>query len=56
MARSPRVWLVDIRDEIAGIRGLLESADFETFAANWGMKRAVEHALSLLQKPQRICR
>lgn len=26
-ARSPRVWLIDIREKIAGIRGLTMDAD-----------------------------
>jgi uncharacterized protein with HEPN domain len=44
--RSVRVWLVDIREEIAGIRDLTKDADLAAFAANCGMKRAVEHAHS----------
>lgn len=44
--RSPRVWLVDIREEIAGILGLTKEADLAAFSASWAMKRAVEHALS----------
>ena len=48
MPRSARVWLVDIRAEIAGIQGLTKGADLATFSANWGMKRAVEHALLII--------
>jgi uncharacterized protein with HEPN domain len=46
--RSVRVWLVDIREEIAGIRQLTRDADLASFAVNWGMKRAVEHALLII--------
>jgi len=48
MPRSARVWLVDIRAEIAGIRGLTKSATQAEFAASWAMKRAVEHALLII--------
>jgi uncharacterized protein with HEPN domain len=48
MARSPRVWLIDIREEIAGIQGLTKDADFAAFAESWGMKRAIEHALLII--------
>jgi uncharacterized protein with HEPN domain len=46
--RSPRVWLIDIREEIAGIRGLTKEADLAAFSASWAMKRAVEHALLIV--------
>ena len=46
--RSPRVWLVDIREEIAGILGLTKEADLAAFSASWAMKRAVEHALLIV--------
>lgn len=46
--RSPRVWLVDIRTEIAGIRELTKDADLAAFAASWAMKRAVQHALLII--------
>jgi uncharacterized protein with HEPN domain len=45
MTRSPRIWLVDIRSEIAGIRDLTKDATANEFAQSWAMKRAVEHAL-----------
>ena len=48
MPHSIRVWLVDIRTEIAGIQGLTKNADLATFSGNWGMKRAVEHALLII--------
>jgi uncharacterized protein with HEPN domain len=47
-ARSLRIRLSDIREEIAGIRDLTRDANAEVFAANWGMKRAVEHALLII--------
>jgi uncharacterized protein with HEPN domain len=46
--RSFRIRLSDIREEIAGIRDLTKDANAEIFAANWGMKRAVEHALLII--------
>jgi uncharacterized protein with HEPN domain len=46
--RSIRVWLVDIRDEVAGIRDLTKNADASTFKASWAMKRAVQHALLII--------
>lgn len=48
MPRSARVWLVDIRTEIAGIHELTSTATREQFAASWAMKRAVEHALLII--------
>lgn len=48
MARTPRVWLVDIRDEIAGIRNLTKNATGPEFVQSWAMKRAVEHALLII--------
>ena len=47
-SRSFRIRLSDIREEIAGIRGLTKGADAASFAANWAMKRAVEHALLII--------
>jgi uncharacterized protein with HEPN domain len=46
--RSLRIRLSDIREEIAGIRDLTKDANAEIFAANWAMKRAVEHALLIV--------
>jgi len=46
--RSFRIRLSDIREEIAGIRGLTKDSDAEFFAANWAMKRAVQHALLII--------
>ena len=46
--RSPRVWLVDIRTEIAGIQELTKDADLATFGASWAMKRAVQHGLLII--------
>ena len=48
VARSFRIRLSDIREEIAGIRDLTEDASAEIFASNWAMKRAVEHALLII--------
>jgi uncharacterized protein with HEPN domain len=48
VARSFRIRLSDIREEIAGIRHLTKDANTEIFAANWAMKRAVEHALLII--------
>lgn len=52
-ARPTPIWLADIRQEIAGIRGLTESATLEEFANNWAMKRAVEHALLIISEAAR---
>ena len=46
--RVARVWLIDIRAEIAGIRELTADAEFATFAESWGMKRPVEHGLLII--------
>jgi uncharacterized protein with HEPN domain len=46
--RAVRIWLIDIRAEIAGIRELTADAQFATFAESWGMKRAVEHGLLII--------
>jgi uncharacterized protein with HEPN domain len=48
MAHSPKVWLVDIRTEIAGIRDLTKNRTGTEFAQSWAMKRAVEHALLII--------
>jgi uncharacterized protein with HEPN domain len=45
---SPRVWLTDIRAEIAGIQELTKDADLSAFADNWAMMRAVQHALLII--------
>jgi uncharacterized protein with HEPN domain len=42
--RSIRVRLVDIRQEIAGIRTLTKDESAEAFIASWAMTRAVQHA------------
>jgi uncharacterized protein with HEPN domain len=47
-SRSFRIRLIDIREEIAGIRDLARNATAESFAASWAMKRAVEHALLII--------
>ena len=47
-ARSIRIRLSDIREEIAGIRDLTKEANAESFAASWAMKRAVQHALLII--------
>jgi uncharacterized protein with HEPN domain len=47
-ARSIRIGLIDIREEIAGIRGLTKDATAESFGADWAMKRAVQHALLII--------
>lgn len=46
-ARSIRI-LLEIREEIAGIRELTKEASGESFAASWAMKRAVQHALLIV--------
>jgi uncharacterized protein with HEPN domain len=46
--RSLRIRLIDIRDEIAGIRHLTRGATAGSFAESWAMKRAVQHALLII--------
>lgn len=46
--RPFRIRLFDIREEIAGIRGLTKDATADSFAASWAMKRAVQHALLII--------
>jgi uncharacterized protein with HEPN domain len=46
--RSFRIRLIDIRDEIAGIRDLIKDATAQSFGESWAMKRAVEHALLII--------
>jgi uncharacterized protein with HEPN domain len=51
--RSVRIRLIDIREEIAGIRGLTKNATAESFSADWVMKRAVQHALLIISEATR---
>ena len=46
--RSINVRLHDIEGEIDGILQLTEGCDDQEFAASWGMKRAVQHALLII--------
>ncbi|MDE2378489.1 HepT-like ribonuclease domain-containing protein [Bradyrhizobium sp.] len=46
--RSFRIRLIDIREEIAGIRSLTANATAESFSTSWAMKRAIEHALLIV--------
>ena len=46
--RTTPIWLADIREEIAGIRGITASQSADNFASNWATKRAVEHALLII--------
>lgn len=52
-ARSFRIRLIDIREEIAGIRSLTRNATAESFGADWAMKRAVQHALLIISEAAR---
>src|ERR1043166_7001971 len=52
--RALRIWLIDIRSEIAGIRELTSDAEFATFAESWGMKRAVEHGLLIAEAAKHL--
>jgi uncharacterized protein with HEPN domain len=45
--------LIDIRNEVAGIRGLTKDATVESFGADWAMKRAVQHALLIISEATR---
>ena len=48
--RSIRIRLIDIREEIAGIRGLAKDATAESFGDDWAMKGAVQHALLIISE------
>jgi uncharacterized protein with HEPN domain len=52
-ARTVRIRLNDIREEIAGIRDLTKNATTESFGADWAMKRAVQHALLIISEATR---
>jgi uncharacterized protein with HEPN domain len=52
-ARSVRIRLIDIREEIAGIRSLTKHATAQSFGADWVMKRAVQHALLIISEATR---
>jgi uncharacterized protein with HEPN domain len=52
-ARSIRIRLIDIREEIAGIRSLTKNVTAESFATDWAMKRAVQHALLIISEATR---
>jgi uncharacterized protein with HEPN domain len=45
--------LVDIRDAMEGIDGVLAGASFNEFAASWGMQRAVERGLEIISESSR---
>ena len=47
-SRSINVWLHDIVGEIHGILELTKDSDEQEFAASWGKKRAVQHALLII--------
>jgi uncharacterized protein with HEPN domain len=51
--RSIRLRLTDIREEIAGIRGLTKDTTADAFGENWAMKRAVQHALLIISEATR---
>jgi uncharacterized protein with HEPN domain len=52
-ARSVRIRLIDIREEIAGIRSLTKNATVEAFSTDWAMKHAVQHALLIISEATR---
>jgi uncharacterized protein with HEPN domain len=45
--------LVDIREAISGIEEVTAGATFETYAASWGMQRAVERGLEIISEASR---
>ena len=51
--RSVRIRLIDIREEIAGIRNLTKNSTAESFGTDWAMKRAVQHALLIISEATR---
>jgi uncharacterized protein with HEPN domain len=52
-ANSLRIRLMDIREEIAGIRDLTKNATAESFGTDWAMKRAVQHAPLIISEATR---
>jgi hypothetical protein len=45
MPRSIVLRLIDIRDAISGIGGVVAGATFDDYANTWGKQRAVERGL-----------
>lgn len=53
MARTTLLRLIDIRDAIIGIEGVVADAAFEVFSDDWGMQRAVERGLEIISEASR---
>jgi len=53
MPRTPLIRLIDIRDAISGIHGVIANAPFKVFAENWGMQRAIERGLEIISEASR---
>lgn len=53
MARTVLLRLTDMRDAIIGIEGVVADVEFEAFADNWGMQRAVERGLEIISEASR---
>ena len=51
--RNPYLRLVHIRDEIDGLIGALADAGYETFRANYTMRRVTERALQIISEAAR---
>lgn len=50
MARSTILRLTDMRDAIEGITQLTAGADYDRFAQEWAMQRAVERGLEIISE------
>lgn len=53
MPRSIVLRLADIRDAIVGIQNAAVGADFDAFANDWTMQRAVERGLEIMSEASR---
>jgi uncharacterized protein with HEPN domain len=53
MVRTILLRLTDMRDAIIGIEGVVSDVEFEAFADNWGMQRAVERGLEIISEASR---
>jgi uncharacterized protein with HEPN domain len=48
VGRTILLRLIDMRDAIIGIEGVVADIEFEAFANNWGVQRAVERGLEII--------
>jgi uncharacterized protein with HEPN domain len=51
--RPPRARLLDVLDAIEGIRSATADLDFDSYAGNWIVRRAVERGLEIISEASR---